>query len=541
MKEGFRQAMAWLHTWLGLIFGWLLFAIFLTGTLSYFRPEITQWMTPEIEVRALDSAHSVRVAQDYLQNKSPDAGRWFINLPEARDPGMGVVSVGKAKPGERGKFQRVTLDPLTGSEVQARETRGGDFFYRFHYQLEMPHPWGRWLSTISAMVMFIALITGIIVHKKVFKEFFTFRPGKGQRSWLDGHNALGILVLPFHLMITYSSLLFFASLVMPASIITTYGDNTRAYYDELYPASAAPKAQGAAAPLIRLDSLLSVADERWGKNMISRVTVDNPGDASARATIYRNGHDRLTRQQGDTLTFDATSGQLLSDSQPAKAAPSLITEGFWDLHMGNFANTVVRWLYFVFGIAGTAMIGTGLVMWLGKRVLKHAKTGVLPFELRLVQILNISSMAGLMLAVVAVFWANRLLPVSMPGRENWEVNAFFIIWALSVLHAVLRNAQTAWREQLGLGALLFGALPLLDIVTSSQYLLSSLKSGSWVLISFDLTALATGLLLGWAALKFRNRPAAPAKVRKAPRTAAPAAVALPESTDMAGAVIKEAN
>ncbi|BAP41449.1 membrane protein [Pseudomonas sp. StFLB209] len=538
MKEGLRQAMAWLHTWLGLIFGWLLFAIFLTGTLSYFRAEITHWMTPELEVRALDSAQSVRVAQDYLQEKSPSAVRWFINLPEQRDPTMNVVAVGKpAKPGERGKFERVTLDPLTGTEIQARETRGGDFFYRFHYQLEMPYPWGRWLTTIAAMVMFIALITGIIVHKKVFKEFFTFRPGKGQRSWLDGHNALGVLVLPFHLMITYSSLLFFASLVMPASIITTYGDNTRAFYDELYPASAAPKAQGVAAPLIRLDSLLSMADERWGENMISRVTIDNPGDANARATLYRNGHDRVTRQQGDTLVFDATSGALLSDSLPAKAAPSLITEGFWDLHMGQFANIVVRWLYFVFGIAGTAMIGTGLVMWLGKRVLKHAKSGVLPFELRLVQILNISSMAGLMLAVVVVFWANRLLPVGMPGREDWEVNAFFIIWALSVLHAALRNGQTAWREQLGLGALLFGALPLLDIVTSSQYLLTSLKGGSWVLIGFDLTALATGLLLGWAALKFRNRPEAAAKVRKAPRPAA----ALPEPTDMTGAVIKEAN
>src|SRR5450830_586219 len=34
MKEGFRQAMAWLHTWTGLIFGWLLFAISLSRTLA---------------------------------------------------------------------------------------------------------------------------------------------------------------------------------------------------------------------------------------------------------------------------------------------------------------------------------------------------------------------------------------------------------------------------------------------------------------------------------------------------------------------------
>jgi len=30
VREGFRQAMAWLHTWAGLVFGWLLFANFLT-------------------------------------------------------------------------------------------------------------------------------------------------------------------------------------------------------------------------------------------------------------------------------------------------------------------------------------------------------------------------------------------------------------------------------------------------------------------------------------------------------------------------------
>lgn len=34
---GFRQANAWLHTWVGLLLGWLLYAVFLTGTLSFFR------------------------------------------------------------------------------------------------------------------------------------------------------------------------------------------------------------------------------------------------------------------------------------------------------------------------------------------------------------------------------------------------------------------------------------------------------------------------------------------------------------------------
>ena len=35
--EGPRQSMSWLHTWASLILGWLLYAIFLTGTLSFFK------------------------------------------------------------------------------------------------------------------------------------------------------------------------------------------------------------------------------------------------------------------------------------------------------------------------------------------------------------------------------------------------------------------------------------------------------------------------------------------------------------------------
>ena len=39
-QEGPRQSMSWLHTWASLILGWLLYAIFVTGTLSFFQNEI---------------------------------------------------------------------------------------------------------------------------------------------------------------------------------------------------------------------------------------------------------------------------------------------------------------------------------------------------------------------------------------------------------------------------------------------------------------------------------------------------------------------
>ena len=503
MKEGFRQAMAWLHTWTGLIFGWILFAIFLTGTLSYFNDEISHWMQPEIPVRQVSSEASLTLAQHYLQQHAGGAGRWVISLPSARDPGLSVSWQMPGNEGRRGPREQRQLDPLSGEVLQVRDTRGGDFFYRFHYQLQMPHPWGRWLSTSAAMLMLVALITGIITHKKIFKDFFTFRPRKGQRSWLDGHNAVGVLVLPFHLMITYSSLVIFMSMVMPASILASYNGNARAFFDEVFPASATPELEGKPAELAPLAPLLEKAREQWSGGQVGRLTVNNPGDANASVVLVRDGADRVVHDFGRAATFNGVTGQLL-DTTPEQSLPRAIAGSFYGLHMGRFADPVLRWLYFICGLAGTAMIGTGLVVWLGKRQLKHAKSGVMPFELRLVEVLNIASMSGLMVAVAAFFWANRLLPVDMAGRAEWEVNSFFLVWGLSVLHAVVRRGRAAWVEQLALAALLFGAVPLLNALTTPFHLGNTLAQGDWAMAGFDLTCLGSGVFFAWAAWKMRR-------------------------------------
>ncbi|QJI35684.1 PepSY-associated TM helix domain-containing protein [Pseudomonas sp. ADAK13] len=514
MKEGFRQAMAWLHTWAGLIFGWLLFAIFLTGTLSYFKDEITHWMQPEVQAHPVDDARSLAAAQTYLQQQAPNAARWFITLPSSREPGLSVMWQDKVDPGKRGNFVEKLLDPVSGQQVQARESRGGEFFYRFHFQLQMPYPWGRWLSTIAAMVMLVALITGIITHKKIFKDFFTFRPRKGQRSWLDGHNAVGVLVLPFHLMITYSSLVIFMSMVMPASILASYGNDTRAFFNDVFPATDNAPALGQPGQLLPLGPMYEQAREQWAGGHVGRLVVNNPSDVNASVNVFRAGSDRVVHDFGSTVSFNGTTGELLRVSGE-QSLPAAIGGSFYGLHMGHFAGPVLRWLYFICGLAGTAMIGTGLVMWLGKRQLKHTKTGVMPFELRLVEVLNIASMSGLMIAIAVFFWANRLLPASFVGRSDWEVNAFFIAWGLSVLHAIVRQGRRGWIEQLSVGAMLFIGVPVLNALTTSQHLGVSLANGDWAMAGFDLTCLGSGVFLAWAAWKMQHRRAPQPKAERA--------------------------
>ena len=50
---------------------------------------------------------------------------------------------------------------------------------------------------------------------------------------MDGHNALSVLGLPFHLMITFSGLVLFMGMLMPAGILAVY-DDARQFSDEVF-------------------------------------------------------------------------------------------------------------------------------------------------------------------------------------------------------------------------------------------------------------------------------------------------------------------
>ncbi len=166
MKGNVRKSMTWLHTWSSILVGWLLFAIFFTGTLSFFRTEITYWMQPE-QHAAVPSEKALEHARSNTLDLS-----W-------RDANAG---------NERRRGPRVMLNPSTGEEIKVRETAGGNFLYRFHFELYgIDRTIGRWIVGVVSMMMFVAIISGVIMHRKIFADFFMFRPKKKLLSWIDGH------------------------------------------------------------------------------------------------------------------------------------------------------------------------------------------------------------------------------------------------------------------------------------------------------------------------------------------------------------------
>jgi uncharacterized iron-regulated membrane protein len=507
VKAHFRQSMAWLHTWTGLLLGWVLFFIFVTGTAGYFDTEIDRWMQPELPVAPseFDAKHTVRVAQAFLDESARGNSRWFISLPlDRNDPYLSVFwQQGRAHGGPGTHAHRVLLDSNNGTLLQARETGGGQELYRMHWRLHyLSDAAGQWLVGVATLFMLLALITGIVVHKKIFADFFTFRPAKGQRSWLDAHNVTSVVSLPFQLMITYSGLIFLMTAYMPLVVSTFYGagdEGQRAFREDLTARPALLRVARTPAPLVPLDVIVGDAQTRWGEDSVGALDIRHPHDAHARVIVRGNLAAGVYRA-APILVYDGVTGELLEEQAAVESGAKATRDLLLGLHEGLFAGPVVRWLYFLSGLLGCAMIATGLVLWTVKRSRRSEKQGDASHPgLRLVERLNVATVVGLPVGIAAFFWANRLLPVGFGGRADWEIHIMFLVWAVMLVHAALRPARRAWIEQLWIAAGAYGLLPLLNALITDRHLGQSLSAGDWVFAGFDLTVLAFGLVLAGAA------------------------------------------
>lgn len=563
--EGPRQSMSWLHTWASLILGWLLYAIFLTGTLSFFQNEITVWMKPEFHqsIPPKTQIEQTRVALAYLQQHHPDAGSWAIQLPNSRQNTTTLtIRSASEDPRARRGGTRVTIDSATGEVLQARETRGGSFLYRFHFELYgLPRIWARWMVGVATLLMLVAIISGVITHKKIFKDFFTFRPGKGQRSWLDAHNATAVFALPFHIMITFSGLLLLLFTLMPWGVNQIYEnrgaflqdqrkslvqDNSiqaesrdshseskerrpqaerenRGERGEMSARSEGRRSRDEIqavppAPLTDLTPILATAEKEWKNNPVGTITIIQPNTVKAEIELRAlNGVSIAYRNVYPSLAFNGVTGDLEPDQTTLKT-PSVangIYNVFTTLHEARGVDLALRWLLFISGVVGTLMIATGLILWCVKRAPQQQKQGYKSFGYRLVEVTNIAAIIGLPVACAAYFYANRFIPADMEMRLNWEIRSFFIVWLLTLLYAMIRTHHQAWLELLLLATAAFALLPIVNFMTGGQAIWNTIMHGQWVITSFDLAMWVLAILFWFSFKKVKNHKGLPSKKAKA--------------------------
>ncbi|MCW2349147.1 PepSY-associated TM helix domain-containing protein [Sphingobium sp. B12D2B] len=545
MRETFRLSMAYLHTWLGLVVGFVLMAVFFFGSLSVFDREIDRWSVPETRAQAAPFPSFDRSVLPVIAAVKPDAesiehtaAEVIGALPPAdamkvgdvgvytnhRDPilRMYVAFDVPNKPRDANLdhahvYGFAAVDPQTGerlpADVQDRLNLGTGFFFPMHYMLHLD--WmeiGYWIVGLAGMVMMALLVSGVVMHRKIFRELFTFRPEKARlRSMLDLHNMTGVLALPFLFVITLSGLLIFAYMYLPSP---TSLMRPLAKAQELVEASGTGlpvDPSGRPGELASVDAMMDAAKARWtAKGVpgeVGSVVIVHYGDADAYVSIARDNVDRVATSE--TLHFKGSTGALLYEDPPASGIRT--TEGFlYGLHFQQFRHWPLRWLLFAGGLAGCACIASGFLFFVEKRKKKHAATGA-PGA-RIAEAVAVASVTGMLIATGTMMVANRLLPTSLPGHDAWQEGIFWLTWLATLGHAALRSRASAhigvspaWAEQCWLVALLAVGAAIANWATTGDHLIATIANGYWPVAGVDLVLLATAGVAAYTAVRLSAR------------------------------------
>lgn len=498
MKHSFVQSMAWLHTWAGLVVGWLLFVIFVGGTLACFDKELDDWMRPALHGTRAPQRPGFDAAIQRLRQQAPATVALYLVAANPRERAMEAYVYSAD-----GRYARQALNPRTGARVP--DTAGGEFFFTLHYNL-YAGTIGMYIVGLAGMLLLVALVSGVLIHRRIFKDFFTFRPKAGaQRAWLDGHNVAGVLGLPFHLVMAYTGVAIFVANYMFAGVNAAYGGDVARFNTQaadLYTRPAVGK------PLPRLypvDRLIADAQSRLGVP-VAWASVNRLDDASATVVL---GGDNSRRVAWNTqqVTYDAATGRFLHQTRPTGAGYATY-RFLGGLHMAQFGGSALRWLYFLMGLAGCVMIASGMQVWVDKRARRIAAAGAIS-GYGLVLGLNVGVVAGMPLACVALLLANRLLPATLAQRSQAEITVFFAVWLAAALWGIARTRSgRAGRDLFAATAVALFALPWVNLATAPQsHLLATLPRGDWGLAAVDLGALALAGVFAWLARRAGSRHA----------------------------------
>ncbi|WP_089189934.1 PepSY-associated TM helix domain-containing protein [Campylobacter sputorum] len=162
------------HKYIGILLAYFGFFLFFSGTLGYYKDEITLFMQPENYRLNYKSPNALKSGIDYLRKYHANADIWEITLPSEAFPFVGVSYKNDKKAHQKKKNKpRINIDPESGERVKARSTYGGNFIGKLHFNLwYIPASKGREIVGYATLLLILTIVTGVIIHKRIFKDFF---------------------------------------------------------------------------------------------------------------------------------------------------------------------------------------------------------------------------------------------------------------------------------------------------------------------------------------------------------------------------------
>lgn len=363
-----RRLYAW-HKWTGLTGGVFVLFIVLTGTIAVFKNEIDWLVTPAKRVAPSGAGSGEWRSFDEMlasvKQAFPDKKIANFSFPEDDKTAFTFQTEGKGEDDER---LTIFVNPYT---AQVTGTRSGEtlanVIRQTHIRFYAFGANGRIVVGVFGLLMFASALTGIFIYapfmKPIFARKMKFWQIRGDNLKVknsDWHKLIGIVSLVFNLLAGLTGA------VLGLENLAPFHKPTQAL---IHPRPMNEKELAPPASLenqLALDRVLQKARDAMPD--FAPKSVNFPKAGKSHFVVYGNIEGRFERENASFVVLDTTSGAVLQTYNAAQVPKVTRLYNLVEpLHFGNFTGVWLKWIYFAFGLAASALTFTGLWLWLLKR------------------------------------------------------------------------------------------------------------------------------------------------------------------------------
>lgn len=335
------------HSWVGLKLSVLMSFILITGTLAVFSHEL-DWLTNSAKRVDSSTVTEVNWAAIYDSAQRHYGDRNYQNIRAPRDPWYSAELVYIIEDDER---RRAFFHPTTGEFLgEGRWFNWQRFFRMSHRHLMMPTIIGVSIVGILAVLLFVSFISSFYIYPKWWKGFFRKpRTHHPKVFWGDMHRLLGVWSQWFILVISITGIWY---------LVERWGG--AASYPSKGKAVSEVALNKPTNPSVKLfNRMLEQTKAEFPELEVTNIRF--PARAGQGVSFTGSAEAMLVRPRANLVSFDPVTGELLTKYKAVDfSLHARISEAADPLHFGYFGGMVSKVIYFVFGVALSALALSGV-------------------------------------------------------------------------------------------------------------------------------------------------------------------------------------
>lgn len=493
------------HTWTGITAGMFLFIAFYAGAITVFAEPLSRWVSSPAPGQLTPLAKSDELITRTLAAR-PDAAREFtLHLGETEDIWARLTW-------RKGRDDKTpwSADLSPGGELrlaQSYHSSLADFIDNIHRTAGIPgaSDIGETVMGVVSVVYAVALVSGlIIVLPSLVKDLFALRISPNlKRMWLDAHNVIGVVSLPFHIVIALTAVVFcLHDQLYDALDYVVYDGRLKSIMAASNPFNAI-KNDERPAPMLPVDAMLDRVKAAAPSFVPVEMRYRNAGARGASVQIW--GHDAryMMRGKGFAVLSPVTGEIANMDYLPGgEGTWTGVVATLFALHFASFGGDIVRVCYFLLGIAGAFLFYSGNLLWIESRRRTERRNGGpvnQKTSTRMMSAATVGVCLGAICAISLTIVTAKWLDGRVANIDAWRNSVYYAAFVASVLWSFFRGAALAGVDLLRLAALATVAIPLTTLAGWTIPALGMRGSGSLAAFGVDLVALGAALTFVWMA------------------------------------------